>query len=230
MKRWALAILPIVVLAALSTSQPAIAVPFTVRLGIERIVLDTPPGFSDTTELASPRLQDLANTLTAASNRILIFAMSDADVRNFTLGDQLEVKRYMIAVTPKELERERVTAAQFAQLVSDSLHDLGKPVVATDIIKFLETQPIGKAHLLSEQKKEASSISVMQATRLPPLPGKKFWEGSTPQYLFFTTTIFLVRGKALHLAVYAIYESPADIDWLKSITQRWVDELQRLNR
>ncbi len=33
------------------------AAPFTVRLGVERIVLDTPPGFSDTTELASPRLQ-----------------------------------------------------------------------------------------------------------------------------------------------------------------------------
>jgi putative ubiquitin-RnfH superfamily antitoxin RatB of RatAB toxin-antitoxin module len=206
------------------------AAPFTVRLGIERVVLDTPPGFSDTTELASPRLQDLANTLTAASNRILIFALSDADVRNFTLGDQLEVKRYMIAVTPKELERERVTQAQFSRLVSDSLHDLGKPVVSTDLIKFLETQPIGKLHLISEQKKEDLAISVMQATRLPPLPGKKFYEGSTPQYLFFTTTIFLLRGKALQLAVYSVVDGPADLDWLKTITQRWYDELQRLNQ
>jgi putative ubiquitin-RnfH superfamily antitoxin RatB of RatAB toxin-antitoxin module len=218
----------IALLAALSLN--CAAAPFTVRLGIERIVLDTPPGFSDTTDLASPRLQDLANTLTAASNRILIFALSDADVRNFTLGDQLEVRRYMIAVTPKELERERVSPAQFAQLVSDSLHDLGKPVVSTDIIKFLETQPIGKLHLIAELKKEPAAISVMQATRLPPLPGKMMWEGGKPQYIFSTTTLFLVRGKALHLAVYAMYDSPADIDWLKSITQRWIDELLRLNR
>ena len=55
------------------------AAPFTVRLGLEKIVLDAPPGFTDTTELASPRLHDLAETLTAASNRILVFALSDAD-------------------------------------------------------------------------------------------------------------------------------------------------------
>src|SRR3990167_10487995 len=124
----------LVLLAAL----PAAAAPFTVRLGIERIVLDAPPGFTDTTELASPRLQDLSETLTAASNRILLFALSDADVRRFTSGEKLEAQRYMIAVTPKGLERERVTPAQFALFVSDSLHDLGKPVQPTDIIKFLE--------------------------------------------------------------------------------------------
>ncbi|OFZ90133.1 MAG: hypothetical protein A2W21_02900 [Betaproteobacteria bacterium RBG_16_66_20] len=216
----------LVLLAAL----PAAAAPFTVRLGIERIVLDAPPGFTDTTELASPRLQDLSETLTAASNRILLFALSDADVRRFTSGEKLEAQRYMIAVTPKGLERERVTPAQFALFVSDSLHDLGKPVQTTDIIKFLETQPFGKLHLIAELKKEPAAVSVLQATRLPPLPGATFWESSKPQYLFSTTTLFLVRGKALHLAVYAMYESPADFDWLRSITQRWVDELLRLNR
>ena len=36
------------------------AAPFAVRLGIEKLALDTPPGFSDTSNLASPRLQDLA--------------------------------------------------------------------------------------------------------------------------------------------------------------------------
>jgi hypothetical protein len=214
-------------LAAISLN--CAAAPFTVRLGVEKIVLDAPPGFTDTTELASPRLQDLAETLTAASNRILVFALSDADVRRFTQGEMLDAKRYMIAVTPKGLERERVSPAQLTAYINDSVQNLGKPVEAPDLVKYLETQPIGKVSLITELRREPTAVSVLQATRLPPLPGKKFWESDTPQYLTFTTTIFLVHGKALQLAVYSLYEGQADVDWLKATTQRWIDELLRLN-
>ena len=205
------------------------AAPFAVRLGIERIVLDTPPGFTNTTDVASPRLQDLADTLTSASNRILIFALSDSDVRRFTQGEMLDARRYMIAVTPKGLEHERVTPGQLSTYIADSLQDLGKPVVAKDIVKFLAGQPIGKAHLVAELKREPAMVSVLQATRHPELPGRGFFDSSTPQYLFFTTTIFLVRGKAIQLAVFTLYDGPADVEWLKTITLRWQDELQRLN-
>lgn len=227
----ALVRIPATLIVALLCALPlnCAAAPFTVRLGLERIVLDAPPGFTDTTELASPRLQDLADTLTAASNRILVFALSDADVRRFAQGEQLDARRYMIAVTPKGLERERVTPAQLATYIADSLHDLGKPVQAPDLIRYLETQPIGKASLLAELKREPATVSVLLATRLPPLAGKNFWDSSTPQYLVFTTTIFVVRGKVLQLAVYSLFDEPADLDWLKTTTQRWLDELQRLN-
>jgi len=214
-------------LAALSLN--CAASPFTVRLGLEKIVLDTPPGFTDTTDLASPRLQELAETLTSASNRILMFALSDSDVRRFTQGEMLDAKRYMIAVTPKGLERERVSPAQLATYIADSVQNLGKPVVAKDIIQFLKDQPIGKAHLLAELKREPTVVSVLQGARHPALPGKAFWESDKPQYLFFTTTIFLVSGKAIQLAVFSLYDSPADVDWLKTITLRWQEELQRLN-
>ena len=206
------------------------AAPFTVRLGIERLVFDTPPGFTDTTELASPRLQDLSETLTPASNRILMFALSDGDVRRFTLGDRLDAARYMIAVTPRGMENQKVSPQQFAAFVAESLQGLGKAAEAPDLIKFLETQPIGKAILVAELKREPTVVSVMQATRLPPLPAATFWDSAKPQYLCFTTTLFLVRGKALSLSVYTLYNGPADADWLKPITQRWVDELLRLNR
>jgi len=215
-------------LAAFSLN--CVAAPFTVRLGVEKIVLDAPPGFTNTTDLASPRLQDLSETLTAASNRILVFALSDGDVRRFTLGEQLDARRYMIAVTPKGLERERLSPAQLSAYISDSLQNLGTVVAAPDLIRYLETQPIGKASLLAELKREAATVSVLQATRLPPIPGKKFWESDRPQYLVFTTTIFVVHGKAIQLAVYSLFDTPADIDWLKTTTDRWVDDLRRLNR
>ena len=206
------------------------AAPFVVRLGVERIVLDSPPGFTDTVELASPRLQDLASTLTSASNRVLLFALSDEDVRKFTTGERIEAERYMLAVTPKGLESTRVNQAQFGVFVSDSLRNLGTRANAPDLIEFLKTQPIGKANLIEEIKKEPEIVSVMQATRLPEIPGEKFWNSSTPQYLVFTTTLMLVRGRALQLSSYAIYRQPGDIDWLKDITQRWQDEIRRLNK
>lgn len=206
------------------------AAPFAVRLGVERIALDSPPGFTDTLDLASPRLQNLAETLTPASNRILLFALSDADVRSFTTGDRLDARRYMIAVTPRGLENVRVSLDQFAALVAESLQDLGKPLEVPDLIKFLAKQPVGKLHLLTELKRESAAVSVMQATRVPDLPGTTLWESNKPQYLCFTTTLFLVRGKALQIQVYTLYDSPEDTEWLKTITQRWQGELQRLNR
>jgi hypothetical protein len=209
-------------------SFPCAAVPFSVRIGLERIVLDAPPGFSDTTDLASPRLQDLAATLTSASNRVVIFALSDADVRKFTQGDPIDARRYAVVVTPKGLERNRVTPDQFTALVSDSLREFGKPVNPPDLIKFLEKQPIGRAHLLSELRKEPTTVSVLQGTRLPPLMGRAF-QDNKEQFMFFSTTIFLVAGKALQLGVYSMYDSPDDIEWVRGMTVRWIDELLRLN-
>jgi hypothetical protein len=219
-------------IAALLAALPlaGAAAPFGVRLGVERIALDTPPGFTDTTDLASPRLQTLAETLTPASNRILMFALSDADVRNFTLGDQLDARRYMIAVTPRGMEVQRVSQSQFAAFADESLRDLGKPLDVPDLGKFLLTEPIGKLHLLAELKREPTVVSVMQATRVPDKPGGTFWQSDKPQFLCFTTTLFLVRGKALQLQVYTLYDGPADTEWLKTITQRWQEELLRINK
>jgi hypothetical protein len=39
----------------------------------------------------------------------------------------------------------------------------------------------------------------------------------------------LVRSKALSLAVYTAYDDPADLAWIRAMTARWIDELQRLN-
>src|SRR5205807_9947955 len=111
-------------------AAPALAAPFAVQLGDARLGLDAPPGFADTGFTGSPRLQELAESLTSASNRILLFAISDADLRRFTLGDTPEFRRYMIAVTPKGLERERVSPAAFGVFVRDSLVALGSSPAA----------------------------------------------------------------------------------------------------
>jgi hypothetical protein len=201
------------------------AAPFAVQLGDTRVGLDAPPGFSDSTFTGSPRLQDLAETLTSASNRILLFAISDADLRRFTVGDTPEFRRYMIAVTPKGLERDRVNAAAFNAFVGDATRELGSPPPDGDFAKHLDAQPPGKVSLLSELRRDPEVVSVLQGTRLPGQA--RFNE---PQrYLLSTTTLLLLRGKALSLQVYSAYDNPADLDWIRATTARWVEELQRLN-
>src|SRR5512145_2057 len=109
--------------AFLLSASSAVSAPFAVQVGESRIGLDAPPGFADTAFTGSPRLQELAESLTSASNRILLFAISDLDLRRFMVGDPPEFRRYMLAVTPKGMEREHVTQGSFNVLVSDSLRD-----------------------------------------------------------------------------------------------------------
>ena len=206
---------------------PAWAAPFAVQVGESRIGFDAPPGFADTTSTGSPRLQELAESLTSASNRILLFAISDLDLRRFMGGDPPELRRYMLAVTPKGMEREWVTRNAFEVLVGDALRELGPPAPAgKSLAEALASQPPGKASLLTELRRDPDVVSVLQGARLPPPQGRP---QERPQYLLSTTTLLLMRGKALNLAVYSGYDSPADLDWIRSTTARWIEELHRLN-
>jgi hypothetical protein len=200
------------------------AAPFAVRLGAERVVLDAPPGFADTLDLGSPRLQDLAETLTSASNRILLFAITDADLRRFQQGDRPDYRRYMLVATPRSLERERVGLNQFREYVLDSLRGLGNAAEPADLRAYLDAQPAGRAALLAELRRKPDAVAVFQGARVPTKPKEQ------PVYLLSTTTLLLVQGKALNVSVFTGYDDERDPEWLKATTLRWLDELQRLNR
>jgi len=205
------------------------AVPFSVRIGLEKIALETPPGFTDTGDLASPRLQDLAATLTSESNRVLLFGLTDADLRRFTLGDPLEARRYVLVVTAKAAERHRVTPEQFDGVAADFLAAVGTPVTPPDLVKYLEGQPIGRPNVLEEMRRPPAGASVLQAMRLPPIPPTAMFESAKPQYQVFSTSLLLVQGKVLRLSVFSLYAGPADIEWLRVTTLRWMDDLKGLN-
>jgi hypothetical protein len=215
-------------LAALACILPlqAAADPFAIQLGDARVALDAPPGFADTGFTGSPRLQEHAESLTSASNRVLLFAISDADLRRFMGGDQMELKRYMVIATPKNAERDSLGTGGFARLTDNSLRALGAaPPAGTDYPRHLDSQPAGRASLLAELTKTSTVVSVLQGTRLPPAK-----RNEPPTYVLSTNTLLLVRGKALSLAVFSGYETDQDVDWIRDVTVRWVDDLKRLNR
>ena len=212
--------------ALLLAAAPAWAAPFAAPVGDARIGLEAPAGFADTGFTGSPRLREIAESLTPASNRILLFAISDGDLRLFMQGDSPELRRFMIAVTPRALEDQSVTARQFDAFVGDALRELGDPAPPqADVLKFLDARPRGKVALLGELRHDTTVVSVLQGTRLPDLGARD----AAPQYLLSTITLLNLRGKALSISVYSAYESAADLAWIKLATARWIEDLQRLN-
>lgn len=192
-------------------------------------MLDSPPGFSDSLSLSSPRLQELAESLASASDRVLLFALTDADLRAFMSGDRPDYRRYMVVVTPTRLERERLDAALFASVVGDSLREIGPAAATGDYFKFLDAQPQGKASLLAELRREPELVSVLQGAR-HLARASTFWEKEKWQYIVSTHSMLLLRGKVLQLVIYSGFDGPQDLDWIRGTTQRWVEELLRLNR
>jgi hypothetical protein len=212
------------VLLAMLAVGSARAAPFAVQVGEVRLALDAPAGFADTQFTGSPRLIELAQSLTPASNRILLFALEDADLRSFTLGDPLALRRSVIAVTPRAMERESLSLGMFNAFAAESLNGQRAAAPPTDVVAYLDTQPPGQASLIARLRDEPEAVSVLLGTRQPSLRPE-----APPRYLVSSRTLLLLRGKALDLSLFSRYESEADLEWIRNATTRWVEELQRLN-
>ena len=215
------------VLAAFSLQ--CAATPFGLQVGDVRLGFDLPAGFTDSLPTGSPRILDLAESLTPATNRILVFALSDADMRRFNSGDAPELKQYILAATPKSLEYERMSGEAFNRYLSDGRSAMGKPVEG-DITKTLEGRPPGQLTLLTELLRDPDAMAVIRGLRLPPAESGGLFSSAKPsQFVLSSTSVILLRGKPLTLTLTSGYEGKADLEWLRATTLRWIEELRRLN-
>jgi hypothetical protein len=207
-------------------APPAGAAAFLVELGDARVALEVPAGFADTGFLGSPRIDELAQSLTPASNRILLFALTDSDLRAFMNGDRPLLRRYMIGVIARNLVGRSVSLDEFATIAREALIGLGKPPGHVDLRKFLDTRPVGQPSLLAELRNDPEAISVLEGSRVP---GKDDSDDRSV-YLLSTTTWLLLRGRALSVSVYTGFNGPADLEWIEFVTHHWIEQLQRINR
>jgi hypothetical protein len=202
----------------------AAAAPFAVQVGDTRLALDAPPGFSDTQFTGSPRLSDIAESLTTASNKILLFALEDEDLRRFTQGDPIEVRRSMLIVTPRATQQDSLSLGSFRVLAAATLPQAGAPLAKGDLVSYFDAQPQGRANPIGGLRAEPEVASMLFGTRLPAARDEE-----RPRYMVSSRTLLLLRGKALDLSVFSRYESAADLEWVRGATERWVAELRRLN-
>ena len=222
---------PVRVLVALlaAVSLHCAAAPFALPVGDVRLGFDLPGGFADAMPTGSPRVQDIAESLTPASNRILVFGLTDGDMRRFNSGDAPELKQYLLVVTPRSLEQERMSAAQFDKYVREGLRGAAPLPGDGDFQKTLDAKAEGESVLLAELRRDAESVALLRGVRLPPADGGGFSFFKRSQYVLTTVSVVLLRGKAIHLTVTGGYENKADVEWISSVTLRWIDELRRLN-
>ena len=106
------------------------------------------------------------------------------------------------------------------------MRDVGQPVPAgADVRAHLDSMR-GRPALIAELRRDQDVESVLQGARMPDPPrGAR----EAPKYLLSSTTLLLVRGRALNLSLYAIYDTPADVEWMRATTLRWIEDVQRLN-
>jgi hypothetical protein len=128
-----------------------------------------------------------------------------------------------VVVTPRAMERERMSESAFNTFAGDALRELGPVPGTADYQKYLESRPVGAVSVLAELRKDPDAVAVLQGTRTKG----SFFERS--KYALSSTSLVLVRGKALTLSVFTQYDDPADLEWIRVATARWIDELKRLN-
>ena len=121
-------------------------------------------------------------------------------------------------------ERERMTPSTFKSYAAESLRGLGPLAPPGDYRKYLESLPAGTVSMLAQLRDDPDAITLLQGARSKPA---RFFEPST--YQLSSISIVLLRGKPLTLSVYTQYEDPADLEWIRVTTARWIDELKRLN-
>ena len=179
--------------------------------------LDAPPGFADTSFTGSPRLQELAESADLGLQpRAAVRPVATRDLRRFTVGDQIEAQRYMVVATPQGLgARQRERGELHQASASDSLRDLGSaPPAGTDYAAYLDTQPPGQRR--PARRAGATSQTWSRSCRARACRRQR--RDEPPSYVLSSTTLLLVRGKALSLAVYTAYETADDVEWIRCIT------------
>jgi hypothetical protein len=134
------------------------------------------------------------------------------------------MRRYVVAATPRAMERDRMSEASFRQFATGEMRGLGKPPASADFPKHLDSHPIGATSFLSELRNDADAVALLQGTRIKD--GGWF---RPSEYLLSSNALVLVRGKVLSLSLFTRYDDPADLEWIRATTARWIDELKRLN-
>jgi hypothetical protein len=136
----------------------------------------------------------------------------------------MELRRYMAAFTARSMERERMSPADFKTFSASLLRELGQLPKPESYQSYLDERPVGAVSPLAELRSDADAVAVLQGTRQKA--GGLF---TRAKYLLSSTSMVLLRGKQVTLSIVTQYESPADIEWIRITTARWIDELKRLN-
>lgn len=208
----------------------------TLTTPIERtlVQLPVPAGFADPSR-ELPQIRQLGERMTPASNRLLAIFMSQADINSALAGQQPAMARYFMAQTLRQTESSQISEADFAQVKTllrqqyqSLLTELGPKVqneldraareMGRDLGQDLLVLKAGELKGLEVFDERAASISLLAATKYRVQVGDSVSE--VPMAMGITTAV--IRGKLVYFYAYSVFQSAADLDWVRSVTRAWL--------
>jgi len=232
-----------VLLALLLGMPPGHAAQEDVAANVGRTLLQlpVPQGFVDAAR-PLPQMRVLGERMTPPTNRLLGIFITEQDLARAQGGQAPEMARYFMAQTLRQAEDKGFTEVEFQgvrQLLRQQYQTL-----------LMQIAPAAQGHLdqaareigrdagvdaLSLKMGElkgleifvdtATAISLLAATKYAVQTDKETKE--IPMAMGITTAT--LRGKLVYFYAYAVYRSPADLQWVRQATRAWLPRAQASN-
>ena len=211
------------------------------NVGRTLLQLPVPPGFVDASR-PLPQMRLIGERMTPPSNRLLGIFISEQDLALAQGGQAPEMARYFMAQTLRQAEESRITEAEFldvrqlvrqqqkilqTRITSQTQDHLDKSARDADRSAGGDavSLKVGDLKGMEVFDDQATSISVQVVTSYGVQAGGPTQE--IPMAMGISTA--LLRGKLVYFYAYAVYRSPADLDWVRAVTRAWLPRAQASN-
>ena len=210
-----------------------------VFVGGAKIAINVPPDFVEVQRKASPELWKIAETWTPQTKELLALIFERA-VFDSSTEKPITLKKYLLVQTPKQNKDTKLSESDFIQFKKEfkqnektlgkkgkdeedkTIKDPRDPLSEFMNPKHLETGsfPLGFFH------ETANSIgNVVIIKQIKGGVGEK-----APYFTAVANNILFLKGKLFYLYVLKEYHSQSDSDWVKIMSEHWVNTTIESNK
>ncbi len=207
--------------------------------GGTKIAINVPPDYVEVQRKASPGLWKIAESWTPQTKELLALIF-DRTVFDSSTEKPITLKKYLLVQTPKQNKNTKLSESEFIQFKKEfkqnqqTLRKKGKdeedktikdprdPLSEFMNPKHLETGsfPLGFFH------ETANSIgNVVIIKQIRGGIGEK-----APYFTAVANNILFLKGKLFYLHVLKEYHSQSDSDWVKIMSEHWVNTTIESNK
>lgn len=213
----------------------------TVTLGTTPVQLPVLPGFAGPSATPAP-LRDLMSRAMPPSNRFLAVMPTQDFVDRRAAGEMVPMSRYLLVQTVRSHEQNGISRADFERLKTSIRQQdetlLRKAREAAQASLDSASKDLGKLNdepSLALRMGEAKALGVFDETpdsiSFADIQSNTATDSSGTRTLkqAAATSIVLLGDKTVGVSVYSVYQSPADVDWVKQQAIAWRKQYLSIN-
>lgn len=221
-----------------ATTAVGYAKPMLVKIGNSPITIPPPKGFYELGNLA-PNVRGVFEATTPEINKLLAVFMTWDDMEKARRDQNPAKERYAIIQFNKKAENENLSDSKFSDYVKAIRNNYAKSM-NVDLAQSEATRSstsvsrksgnlmkinVGDVVNLGEFTESPNHVGFLSVIKFQSVqPGK------TNEYLMaFTFTLVHVNKKPLFLYFYTKYRSDEDLEWVRSASQNWVNDILSQN-